>query len=100
MMEMNGKQRRINNRMSNKWGLTDDETFVNEKLVEKVLDLKEFDETVSKKFFEDINISEIGRKFENATEQDILTVCYIAVRRFPLKYVTVLMDYLLEKEEK
>ena len=84
---------------SKKWGLSSDETFVNEDLVEKIMDLQEFDENVSKKFFEDINISEIGRKFENATEQDLLTVCYIAVRRFPLKYLTVLMDYMLEKEE-
>ena len=86
--------------MGKKWALSNDETFVNEELVEKINDLTEFDESVSKKFFEDINISEIGRKFENATEHDLLTVCYIAVRRFPLKYLTVLMDYLLEKEEK
>lgn len=52
----------------------------------------------SHKLIEDMHHSELARIFENADERDLLTVCYIAVRRYPLKYLTVLMDYILEKD--
>ena len=81
--------------MSSMWDIS---PLVNEEMSKKIDDLQNFDETVAHKFFEDINVTRIMEMFENADERDILTVCYIAVRRFPLKYVTVLMDYILEKE--
>lgn len=75
------------------------EAFVNAVLTDKLDDLENFDPEVSHKLMEDMHHSELARIFENADERDILTVCYIAVRRSPVKYLTVLMDYLLEKEE-
>jgi len=76
------------------------EPFINHELTEKIDDLQEFDEEQIKKisYWNDANDSELARIFENADERDILTVCYVAVRRFPTKYLTVLMDYMLEKE--
>lgn len=75
------------------------EAFVNAVLTDKLDDLQQFDPKVSQKLMEDMHHSELARIFENADERDLLTVCYIAVRRSPVKYLTVLMDYLLEKEE-
>ena len=74
------------------------EAFVNAVLTDKLDDLQQFDPEVSHKLREDMHHSELARIFENAEERDLLTVCYVAVRRFPLKYLTVLMDYILEKE--
>ena len=75
------------------------EAFVNDQLTEKLDDLQDFDPKITNKVMEDMHHSELARIFENADERDLLTVCYVAVRRSPLKYLTVLMDYLLEKEE-
>lgn len=75
------------------------EAFVNAVLTDKLDDLQQFDPEVSRRLMEDMHHSELARIFENADERDLLTVCYIAVRKSPIKYLTVLMDYLLEKEE-
>ena len=75
------------------------ESFVNAVLTDKLDDLQQFDPEVSRRLMEDMHHSELARIFENADERDLLTVCYIAVRKSPIKYLTVLMDYLLEKEE-
>lgn len=75
------------------------EAFVNAVLMDRLDDIQEFDPKVSHQIMEDMHHSELARIFENADERDILTICYIAVRRSPVKYLTVLMDYLLEKEE-
>ena len=75
------------------------EAFVNAVLTDKLDDLQQFDPEVSHRLMEDMHHSELARIFENADERDILTICYVAVRRFPLKYLTVLMDYMLEKGE-
>lgn len=74
------------------------EAFVNAVLTDKLDDLQQFDAETTHKLMEDMHHSELARIFENADERDLLTVCYVAVRRFPLKYLTVLMDYMLEKE--
>ena len=75
------------------------EAFVNAVLTDKLDDLQQFDPKVSQKLMEDMHHSELARIFENADERDVLTVCYVAVRKYPLKYLTVLMDYMLEKED-
>ncbi len=85
------------------WNQSD--PIINQELADKVKEIKAFSENEEEKakvnqYFEDANISEIGRKFENAKLEDILTVCHIAVRRFPAEYVTVLLDYILEGENK
>jgi hypothetical protein len=77
---------------------SEEESFINALLTNKLDDLQHFDPEVSHKLMEDMHHSELARIFENADERDLLTVCYVAVRRFPLKYLTVLMDYILEKE--
>ena len=79
------------------------EAFINQNLVNKIQDIKLFAENEEEKarvnkFFEDANTTRIGQIFENATLDDILPVCYIAVRRFPAEYVTVLLDYILKSE--
>lgn len=71
--------------------------FINKNLIEKIDDIQNFNPESSHKLMEDMHHSELARIFENADERDLLTVCYIAVRRYPLKYLTVLMDYILEK---
>lgn len=76
-----------------------EEAFVNSLLMNRIDEIQEFDPKVSQKIMEDMHHSELARIFENADERDILTVCYIAVRRSPVKYLTVLMDYMLEKGE-
>ena len=85
-----------------KW---DDEPFINKNLIERIEEIKQITETEEDRirvhnFFEDANKSKIASVFQNATLDDILPVCYIAVRRFPAEYVTVLLDYVLEKEDK
>ena len=93
------------------WNISDDEikkteeprAFIDQNLVNKIQDIKLFTENKEEKarvskFFEDANITRIGQIFENATLDDILPVCYIAVRRFPAEYVTVLLDYILKSE--
>ena len=86
--------------MSKKWNLSkdDEEAFVKSILMDRLDAIQDFDPEVSHKIMEDMHHSELARIFENAEERDLLTVCYVAVRRFPLKYLTVLMDYILEKE--
>lgn len=93
------------------WGISDlktndrqqnkekNEAFVNALLMDRLDDIQEFDPEVSHQIMEDMHHSELARIFQNADERDLLTVCYVAVRRSPVKYLTVLMDYLLEKEE-
>lgn len=81
----------------------DVEAFINQNLINKIEDIKLFTENEEEKarvnkFFEDANTSRIAQIFENATLDDILPVCYIAVRRFPAEYVTVLLDYILKSE--
>ena len=87
---------KTNNRQQNK---EKNEAFVNAILMDRLDDIQEFDPEVSHQIMEDMHHSELARIFENADERDLLTVCYVAVRRSPVKYLTVLMDYLLEKEE-
>lgn len=82
------------------WNLTYDEGAVNEKLINKLDSIGDFDPDISTELMENLHHSELARIFENADERDLLTVCYVAVRRSPVKYLTVLMDYLLEKEKK
>lgn len=77
------------------------QAFIDQNLVNKIQDIKLFTENEEEKarvnkFFEDANTTRIGQIFENATLDDILPVCYIAVRRFPAEYVTVLLDYILK----
>ena len=80
------------------WNISDDEAFINEKLINKIDHLQDLDPSIASDIMEDMHHSELARIFENADERDILTVCYVAVRRFPVKYLAVLMDYILEKE--
>ena len=85
-----------------KFATTPVQPFINKELSLKIDELMEFDEDEVKKieYWNEANDSELARIFENADERDVLTVCYVAVRRFPTKYLTVLMDYILEKEGK
>ena len=83
-----------------RWNLSDDEAFINKDMLERVDAIGEFDPEISRDLMEDMHHSELARIFENADERDLLTVCYVAVRRSPVKYLTVLMDYLLEEESK
>ena len=75
------------------------EAFVNSLMMDRIDAIQEFDPKVSHQIMEDMHHSELARIFENADERDILTVCYVAVRKDPVKYLTVLMDYMLEKGE-
>ena len=84
--------------MSNPKKKNDEEAFVNAILMDRLDDIQDFDPKVANRVMEDMHHSELARIFTNADERDVLTVCYVAVRRFPLKYLTVLMDYMLEKE--
>ena len=68
-------------------------------LIDKLDDLQDFDPNLTTELMENLHHSELARIFENADERDLLTVCYVAVRQSPVKYLTVLMDYLLEKKE-
>ena len=80
------------------WNLSmNDEPAIKKEMLERIDAIEEFDTNVSKEIMEDMHHSELARIFENADERDLLTVCYVAVRKDPVKYLTVLMDYLLEK---
>ena len=89
-----------------KFTITNPDSYIDRSLMDKMNQLEAFDPTEGEcnelinNLMEDIHHSELIRIFENADERDILAVCYVAVRRFPVKYLTVLMDYLLEKEGK
>lgn len=80
-------------------GLDVDDTAINENLIERLDSLQNFDPKAAHDLMENLHHSELARIFENADERDLLTVCYVAVRKSPVKYLTVLMDYLLEKGE-
>ena len=86
------------NKKTKEFKLNND-AYLNRELVRKIDSLEEFDESVSHRIMEDIHHTELAAMFENADERDLLTVCYIAVRKSPVKYLTVLMDYILEREE-
>ena len=75
------------------------DAFVDSLIMNRVDDILDFDPKISQKLMDDMHNSELARIFENADEREVLTVCYVAVRRFPVKYLTVLMDYMLEKGE-
>lgn len=81
------------------WNMYHDQPALNEKLIQRINDLQDFDPNLTTELMEDLHHSRLAEIFENADERDLLTVCYVAVRKSPVKYLTVLMDYLLEKGE-
>ena len=58
-------------------------------------DTEEITEEV-KEFLEQNHLSELDRRVNNMDKREMITVCAVAVRKYPLAYMQVIADYILE----
>ena len=49
-----------------------------------------------KEFFEQNHISELDRRVANMDRREMITVCCVAVRKYPLAYLQVIAEYIIE----
>ena len=80
-----------------------EETLINGKVVERVdyIDKElllngEWEEQRNSSFLEKWNISELDRKSAVMEKRELITVCQQAVRRYPMMYLQVLAEYIVE----
>lgn len=49
-----------------------------------------------KELFEEAHETELNRLIGNMDKREIITVCCAAIRKYPLEYITVVAQYVLE----
>ena len=49
-----------------------------------------------KEFFERNHLSELDRRIENMDKREMTTVCCVAIRKYPLAYLQVIAEYIME----
>ena len=49
-----------------------------------------------KEFFERNHLSELDRRVGNMDKREMITVCCVAVRKYPLAYLQVIAEYIIE----
>ena len=47
-------------------------------------------------FFEENHLSELDRLIENMDKREMITVCCVAIRKYPLAYIQVIAEYIME----
>ena len=80
-----------------------DETLIDGKVVERVdfIDKElllngEWERQRNDGYLERWNISQLNRESEVMEKRELITVCQQAVRRFPMMYLQVLAEYIVE----
>lgn len=51
-------------------------------------------------FFEENHLSELDRLIENMDKREMITVCCVAIRKYPLAYIQVIAEYIMELTRK
>ena len=76
--------------------------MISETINQEVIDRTDFinadtllhDEIVE--FFEEEHLSELDRRIGNMDKREMITVCCVAVRKYPLAYLQVLAEYMID----
>ena len=51
-------------------------------------------------FFEENHLSELDRLIKNMDKREMITVCCVAIRKYPLAYIQVIAEYIMELTRK
>ncbi len=51
-------------------------------------------------FFEENHLSELNRLISNMDKREMITVCCVAIRKYPLAYIQVIAEYIMELKRK
>ena len=51
-------------------------------------------------FFEENHLSELDRLISNMDKREMITVCCVAIRKYPLAYIQVVAEYIMELTRK
>ena len=87
--------------------ITEDEPFINEKLnnqVDRVVDdvlMKDSSWKIWERDFdkqEQMHLSELGRICQNFSQTDFAVVCIYAVKNYPLMYMQIAAEEIINKE--
>ena len=81
-------------------------TYINDKVIERTdsinedtllheAEIKEVDEAV-KEFLERGHLTELDVRIGNMDKREMITVCCVAVRKYPLAYLQVIAEYIIE----
>lgn len=62
-------------------------------------DTEEITEEV-KEFLEQNHLSELDRRVANMDKREMITVCCVAIRKYPLAYIQVIAEYIMELTRK
>lgn len=79
------------------------DTIINEKVIERVefIDKElllngEWERQRNNGYWEKWNISELDRESSVMEKRELITICQQAVRRYPMMYLQVLAEYIVE----
>ena len=79
------------------------EPDINQAVVDRANHINEdtllHDEDVTE-FFEENHLSELDRLTENMDKREMITVCCAAIRKYPLAYIQVIAEYIMELTRK
>lgn len=53
-----------------------------------------------KEFLEQNHLSELDRRVANMDKREMITVCCVAIRKYPLAYIQVIAEYIMELTRK
>lgn len=81
-------------------------TYINDKVIERTdsinedtllheAEIEEVDEAV-KEFLERGHLTELDVRIGNMDKREMITVCCVAVRKYPLAYLQVIAEYIIE----
>ncbi len=72
---------------------------INEDMLLHDEDTEEITEEV-KEFLEQNHLSELDRRVANMDKREMITVCCVAIRKYPLAYIQVIAEYIMELTRK
>ncbi|MBR2805891.1 MAG: hypothetical protein IKE18_03825 [Oscillospiraceae bacterium] len=81
-------------------------TYINDKVIERTdsinedkllheAEIEEVNEAV-KEFLERGHLTELDVRIGNMDKREMITVCCVAVRKYPLAYLQVIAEYIIE----
>lgn len=81
-------------------------TYINDKVIKRTdsinedtllheAEIEEVDEAV-KEFLERGHLTELDVRIGNMDKREMITVCCVAVRKYPLAYLQVIAEYIIE----
>lgn len=85
-------------------------TYINDKVIERTdsinedtllheAEIEEVDEAV-KEFLERGHLTELDVRIGNMDKREMITVCCVAIRKYPLAYIQVIAEYIMELTRK